>query len=139
MVVEKGSKAGTCSMCGAPAYGPAAFRCEDHRRASHARSAVPRETAPVEVEALPSDDAGEPYAEQKPREPRHAKKEESGGLLGKFWSGGSNKDKDEETAALSKTTERKPVVARRRVSTADFWGDLVSPAAALSARARYVP
>ena len=139
MVVEKGSKAGNCSICGAPAYSSAAFRCEEHRTA-HGRPAVPRETLPPLAEAeVPSENgAGEAYAERTPTEPKHAKKE-STGLLGgipKFWESGKDK---ETTPAAPKTTERKPTVAKRRVSTADFWGDLVAPAAGLSARAGYVP
>jgi hypothetical protein len=136
----------------APERGPgsAAFKLGTHRWRVHGiRSSkeprvraprAPRETSPVEVE-VQSDGAGEAYAEQTPREPKHAKKE-SPGLLGKFWNTDS-KDKEPGSVAeklgLPKTTERKPTVAKRRVSTADFWGDLVAPAAGLSARAGYVP
>jgi hypothetical protein len=144
-----GGTAGVCITCGAPARTSRAFYCAEHVPAkNHGRPVAPRETstllaAGAESESTPSDNgaAGEAYAEQTPREPKHAKKE-STGLLGKFWSPG-NKDKEPGSVAeklgLPKTTERKPVVAKRRVSTADFWGDLVSPAAALSARAGYVP
>ena len=141
-----------CDVCGESVTGAesgrgsAAWKLSGHKWRAHAirgagsKSKAPRETSPVEVE-VQSDGAGEAYAEQTPREPKHAKKE-STGLLGKFWSPG-NKDKEPGSVAeklgLPKTTERKPVVAKRRVSTADFWGDLVSPAAALSARAGYVP
>jgi len=136
-----GGTAGVCITCGDPARTSRAFYCAEHVPAkNHGRPVAPRETSPVEVE-VQSDGAGEAYAEQTPREPKHAKKE-SPGLLGKFWNTDS-KDKEPGSVAeklgLPKTTERKPTVAKRRVSTADFWGDLVAPAAGLSARAGYVP
>ena len=44
-----------------------------------------------------------------------------------------------EALGLPKSSERKPAVPKRRASTADFWGDLVGPVSAISARAGYVP
>jgi hypothetical protein len=124
-----GGVAGTCIKCGAPARSPRAFYCEEHR------TDQPRPTVPVEA---PSDDpdAGEAYAERTPTEPKHAKKEDKG-LLGRLW--GEKKEDKVDAPAKGSAAERRPAVPKRRAATADFWGDLVGPAASLSARAGYVP
>jgi hypothetical protein len=136
----------SCDDCGwtttAPekGAGSATFKLAGHRFRQHGvrsakAKAAPRETSQVEVETPSTEDgaAGGAYAERTPTEPKHAKKE-SGGLLGKLWG-----EKDKDTTAPPKTAERKPAVPKRRHSTADFWGDLVGPASAISARAGYVP
>ena len=130
--------------------GSAAFKLGTHRWREHGiRSAATKPKAPRGTPPPPpplvevSDDApGSAYSseEQTPREPKHAKKESTGLFgqgIGRFW--GADKEPSAEKLGLPKTTERKPTVAKRRVSTADFWGDLVAPAAGVSARAGYVP
>lgn len=98
---------------------------------------VPRETAPPPSD-IPEDGAAGAYAERTPTDPKAVKAKETGkGILGKLWAGGTKEDAP--AAAAPTTTERKPSAPKRRASTADFWGDLVGPAAALSARAGYVP
>lgn len=138
-----GATKGVCMKCGEPARNDKAFYCEEHRTRTAAggrlkgkaatKADVPRETvlsAPVEAPA------GDAYtAERTPTDPKAEKKKTAGGLLGKLWD---REDKAEKTTA-PKTDERKPTVPKRRSSTADFWGDLTVPAAALSARAGYVP
>lgn len=128
-----GGTAGICLTCGDTARSPRAFYCEEHRTDKKAPS-VPRET----IEVAPSDEngAGEAYVERTPTEPKAAKADGKG-LLGKLW--GEKKDKVDSREAPAKTAERRPAAPKRRASTADFWGDLVGPAAALSARAGYVP
>lgn len=139
-----GGTAGTCMTCGKEARSPKAFYCEDHRVDKHGRPVVPRETSPSPVESADNGSAGEAYAERTPVDPKAEKKERSGSLLGKLW--GKNDDTPPkpvgERLGLPKSPERKPAAPKRRASTqavADFWGDLVSPASALAARAGYVP
>ncbi len=135
--------AGTCMTCGEEARSPRAFYCEEHRPPSHSkrRIEIPEgwsvESNPITTVDPPNDGAaGEVYAERTPTEPKAAK-ENGKGLLSKLW--GNKEDKPESTAPAPKTPERRPVAPKRRVATAEFWGDLVSPASAVAARSGYVP
>ncbi len=132
-----------------PEHGPgsAAMRRGGHRRWTHGIAGsgqkatrpkpVRHETVADVVTAITDDGAGEAYAETKPTEPKAAK-ENGKGLLGKLWGRGEEKS-DTPASPAPRTTERKPAAPKRRVSTADFWGDLVGPVSAISARAGYVP
>lgn len=134
-----GGTAGTCMKCGNPARSPRAFYCEEHRqekgRPVKQPAAPSLDDAVMPDEVIQAPTAGDAYVEQKPTDPKAEKKKDSGGLLGKLWSERSNKD----NATPPKTDERKPVTPKRRASTAGFWGDLVGPVSAVSARAGYVP
>jgi hypothetical protein len=145
-----------CDVCGESITGPergagsVTWKMGGHKFRSHGiRSSasktpkVPRATQspPVTpaIDEVVTDGAGEAYAETKPTEPKHARKEDKG-LFGSFWQSKDRASDSGPAPAVSpKTAERKPTVAKRRVSTAEFWGDLVGPASALSARAGYVP
>lgn len=131
----------------APEKGPgsANWKLGTHRFTSHGiRSTaarrpkkVPRQTSAPE--SAPTEaGAGEMYAERTPTDPAVAKAKDNGkGLLGKLW--GADKNAADASGPPPKTTERKPSAPKRRSPTAEFWGDIVQPVAALSARGGYIP
>lgn len=126
--------------------GSANWKMGTHRFTAHGirssgarRPKVPRETSSPQVETQGDGGAGEIYAERTPSDPKAAKAKENGkGILGKLFAGARD-EAPADSSGAPKTAERKPSAPKRRASTADFWGDLVGPAAAMSARAGYVP
>jgi hypothetical protein len=112
--------------CGKPARSPKAFYCEDHR------TDLKTETSQPQLDGLGEAEAGDLYAERVPTEPKP--QPESKGVFGKLW--GNKEPKPEPPPS---TTERKPAAPKKRVSTAPFWSDLVTPAAAIAGRSGYVP
>jgi hypothetical protein len=142
-----------CDICDEEVTGPEkgpgsiAFKMGSHKRWKHGiagkgshkkKPAVDAEREPIVTadDILDYPTPSEVYAERTPTDPK-AEKKKDGGLLGKLWS---NKDNPTSKGdAAPKTEERKPAAPKRRASTAGFWGDLVGPVSALSARAGYVP
>jgi len=106
-----------------------------HRRAA-TQSEAGTNAAPTPSDSGPataSDGAGGAYADnsQRPTEPKAAKR---GGLLGNLWG-----DRDQPAGSPGKASERRPAAPKKRVSTAEFWGDALGPAASLAAARGYVP
>jgi hypothetical protein len=133
-----GATRGVCMVGGDhPARNARAFYCDEHKPTAENRPAP----EPVEAPPAPADSngAGEIYAdsERAPTVP-----ESSGGtkgFFGKLWKGGGEAQPNGKHDTAPVTTERKPIVARRRVSTASFWGDLLGPVSAVVARSGDVP
>jgi len=127
-----------CDECdrdfGMPAH--LASHKKTHRRAEAGSSAAAPsgETGPP-----PSPDgAGGAYADagNRPTEPKAPKPK---GLAAKLFGGGSDGDAASSPGGTGRPTERRPAVPKRRVSTAEFWGEALGPAASLAARNGYVP
>jgi hypothetical protein len=125
-----------CPECGVEFY---AMHLGRHMVKEHGAEPAVKAAPAVVIPEIVEQEGGEAYAERTPTDPK-AEKKKDGGLLGKLW--GNKDDKisgGNPDHAIKGTAERRPAAPKRRASTAGFWGDLVGPVSAVSARAGYVP
>lgn len=131
-----GGVAGTCLTCGNPARSSRAFYCEEHKPVkgeSPVRSPSVEDSVGVASAEEPD---GVVIVETRPTPPESNGKAKAKGLLGSFWQG---KEKPKPGPAAPTTSEKKPETPKRRVSTAEFWGDAISPVSAFIGKNGYVP